>query len=191
MINFNFLNFTNLSKVDTNLHSSMKWLILDSKKYRIMTYLKNILPFLLIIMLISACENKTTEQQEEVVTDEIPEEVKIEKALYDDVMDVHDEMMPKMENMMSIKGQLKEKVDLLKEEAAQSQLVLEIEAAIQSLETADEAMMNWMRQFDPETDSLSHEEIVEYYTLQKQKMDSVKVIMVEAIESASAKLEEL
>ncbi|MEQ8245614.1 hypothetical protein [Fulvivirga sp.] len=156
-----------------------------------MTYLKNILPFLLIIMLISACENKTTEQQEEVVTDEIPEEVKIEKALYDDVMDVHDEMMPKMENMMSIKGQLKEKVDLLKEEAAQSQLVLEIEAAIQSLETADEAMMNWMRQFDPETDSLSHEEIVEYYTLQKKKMDSVKVIMVEAIESASAKLEEL
>lgn len=191
MINFNFLNFTNLSKVDTNLYSSMKWLILDSIKYRIMTYLKNILPFLLIIMLISACENKTTEQQEEVVTDEIPEEVKIEKALYDDVMDVHDEMMPKMENMMSIKGQLKEKVDLLKEEAAQSQLVLEIEAAIQSLETADEAMMNWMRQFDPETDSLSHEEIVEYYTLQKKKMDSVKVIMVEAIESASAKLEEL
>ncbi|MEQ8476133.1 MAG: hypothetical protein RIB54_07820 [Fulvivirga sp.] len=156
-----------------------------------MTYLKNILPFLLIIMLISACENKTTEQQEEVVTDEIPEEVKIEKALYDDVMDVHDEMMPKMENMMSMKGKLKEKVDLLKEEAAQSELVNELENIIQSLEIADEAMMNWMRQFDPETDSLSHEEIVEYYTLQKQKMDSVKVIMVEAIESASAKLEEL
>jgi predicted DNA-binding protein YlxM (UPF0122 family) len=169
----------------------MKWLILNSKKYRIMTYLKNILPFLLIIMLISACENKTTEQQEEVVTDEIPEEVKIEKALYDDVMDVHDEMMPKMENMMSMKGKLKEKVDLLKEEAAQSELVNELENIIQSLEIADEAMMNWMRQFDPETDSLSHEEIVEYYTLQKQKMDSVKVIMVEAIESASAKLEEL
>uniref|UniRef100_UPI00404972BB hypothetical protein n=1 Tax=Fulvivirga sp. TaxID=1931237 RepID=UPI00404972BB len=156
-----------------------------------MTYLKNILPFLLIIMLISACENKTTEQQEEVVTDEIPEEVKIEKALYDDVMDVHDEMMPKMENMMSMKGKLKEKVDLLKEEAAQSELVNELENTIQSLETADEAMMNWMRQFDPETDSLSHEEIVEYYTLQKKKMDSVKVIMVEAIENASAKLEEL
>ncbi|MEQ9660306.1 MAG: hypothetical protein RLO00_19365, partial [Fulvivirga sp.] len=122
-----------------------------------MTYLKNILPFLLIIMLISACENKTTEQQEEVVTDEIPEEVKIEKALYDDVMDVHDEMMPKMENMMSMKGKLKEKVDLLKEEAAQSELVNELENIIQSLEIADEAMMNWMRQFDPETDSLSHE----------------------------------
>ena len=156
-----------------------------------MAYLKNILSFLLILLLISSCGKTTTEQQEEVVNDEIPEEVKIEKALYDDVMDVHDEMMPKMENMMSMKGKLKEKVDLLKEEAAQSELVQEIESTIQSLETADEAMMNWMRQFDPETDSLSHEEIVEYYTLQKQKMDSVKVIMMEAIESASAKLEQL
>lgn len=154
-----------------------------------MTYFKNILPFLTIIFLISACDNKTTEQQEEVVTDELPEEVKIEKALYDDVMDVHDEMMPKMEDMMSIKGKLKEKVDLLKEEASQTELIQELETAINSLETADEAMMNWMRQFDPDTDSLTHEEIVEYYTTQKQKMDSVKVVMVRAIEAASAKLE--
>lgn len=156
-----------------------------------MTNIKNTLSFLLIMLLISACGQTTTEQQqEEVVTDDIPEEVKIEKALYDDVMDVHDEMMPKMENMMSIKGQLKEKVDLLKEEASQGQAVIEIEMAIQSLETADEAMMNWMRQFDPETDSLTHEEIVEYYTTQKEKMDSVKTLMVDAIERASAKLEQ-
>ncbi|MTI40263.1 hypothetical protein [Fulvivirga lutimaris] len=157
-----------------------------------MTYLRNTLSFLFIILLITGCGQTTTEQQQEqVVTDDIPEEVKIEKALYDDVMDVHDEMMPKMENMMSMKGKLKEKVDLLKEEATQTELVNELEMMIQSLETADEAMMNWMRQFDPETDSLSHEEIVEYYTTQKAKMDSVKVIMVEAIESAAAKLEEL
>lgn len=156
-----------------------------------MNYLKNTLSLFIIILLISACGKSNSEQQEmEVVQDDIPEEVKIEKALYDEVMNVHDEMMPKMENMMSIKGKLKEKVDLLKEEAIQGALVEELESAISSLETADEAMMKWMRQFDPNTDSLSHDEIVEYYTLQKKKMDSVKVIMEEAMETASSKIED-
>lgn len=159
----------------------------------IMIKFKNSFHFLLALVIITSCgQSSSTEQQEvEETKDEIPEEVKIEKALYDEVMMVHDEMMPKMENMMSMKGQLKEKLDLLKEEASQTELIQQLETAINSLETADEAMMNWMRQFDPDTDSLSHEEIVEYYTLQKQKMDSVKVVMVEAIENASAKLEAL
>jgi hypothetical protein len=141
----------------------------------------------IILLLFSfGCGQKTSNENNDTLDNEgIPAEVQIEKSLYDDVMLVHDEVMPRMEDMMNLKGQLTEKVDLMKEESGNVETIQEIETAISQLEAADDVMMNWMRNFDPNIESLSHEEIVTYYTNQKSAIDSVKMVMETAISRAS------
>jgi hypothetical protein len=152
-----------------------------------MTYRNSLLiPFLFLLLFSFGCGQKSSNDNEESQMNEgIPDEVKIEKSLYDEVMAVHDEVMPRMENMMDLKGQLTEKVDLMKEESGSSEMIQEIEKSISQLETADDAMMNWMRGFDPNIEDLSHDEIVTYYTNQKSAIDSVKIIMETAISNAA------
>lgn len=121
---------------------------------------------------------------EEIVTDETPEDVKIQQAIYDEIMEVHDEMMPKMEDLMNLKGELMEKNATLEEAGLETDGTI-FTSTIEMIESADESMMDWMRNFEPMNDGQSHEEIMEYYTLQKSKMDSVKLIMQNALDSGA------
>ncbi|HNP19163.1 MAG TPA: hypothetical protein PKL31_12060 [Fulvivirga sp.] len=149
----------------------------------------NILSAIAIGILLFGCGKPA--QNESEVTDnkdtEIPDDVQVEQTLYDEVIGVHDEIMPKLEDMMNLKGDLQEKADLLSQDEKQSEKVAEMEVAIKNLEGADEAMMNWMRNFKPQRDNVSHDAVVEYYTKQKVSIDSVRTLM----ENAMAKGAEL
>ncbi len=148
----------------------------------IMKPMKRISLLLLLIVAISCNSTKKEESETTQNSEEsIPDEVQIQQAIYDELMEVHDEMMPKMEDLMSIKGKLIEKNDALEELGLASDGTVYTEA-IETIENADEAMMNWMRNFEPMNDGQPHEEIVEYYTAQKAKMDSVKVVMESALQ---------
>ena len=133
---------------------------------------------LFISILIYACSGSNQEitQEENTPADEIPAEAKIEKALYDEVMVVHDEMMPRMDDMMRLKGMLIGRSDSLREAGIEEPTVALLKAT-ESIDKANEAMMSWMRAFDREMTSLTHEERVVYLTEQKQKMDSVKLVI--------------
>ena len=96
-------------------------------------------------------------------------------ALYDEVMVIHDEVMPEMGTINKAKKALKK---MKTDENAKI-----IDAQIQSLEDADEAMMSWMHQFkkpkneDPKAN-------IAYLTEQKVKIQEVKDIMLSTIAEA-------
>lgn len=147
---------------------------------------KSICLFALLFTL--SCSPSQKEQASQQQVEELPDEVKIEQKLFDEVMLVHDEMMPKMENLMQLKGLLTEKSDSLRELANEA-VADSLMSKVNQLKEADDAMMGWMRQFDIKMKDMTHEEKVEYLTTQKQQMDSVKVLMVAAMQEAEKALD--
>ena len=132
--------------------------------------MKTILPVLSLFILTLAwsCGQKTQDNQ----------------ALYDEVMKVHDEVMPKMDDIYKLKQELK------KQMADSSTLTIEkkktIEATILTLDSASENMMVWMRNFNPLPDSLGEEKARAYLEEQQEKITKVKEEMLEAIDKAKA-----
>jgi regulator of replication initiation timing len=130
--------------------------------------MKTILPLLslFILNLVLSCGQKTQGNQ----------------ALYDEVMKVHDEVMPKMDDIYKLKQELKKQI------ADSSALPMEkkktIEATILRLDSASENMMVWMRNFNPLPDSLGEEKARAYLEEQQEKIEKVKEDMLEAINAA-------
>ena len=70
-----------------------------------------------------------------------------EKPLYDQVMDIHDEVMPKMENIHKMKKSLQDSiVNTPGITKADSLLITD---KILQLDSAYNSMMVWMREFNP------------------------------------------
>ena len=130
--------------------------------------MKTILPILslFLLSLVWSCGQKTQDNQ----------------ALYDEVMKVHDEVMPKMDDIYKLKQELKKQI------ADSATLAIEkrktIESAILKLDSASENMMVWMRSFNPLPDSLGEEKARAYLEEQQEKIEKVKEEMLEAINAA-------
>jgi len=104
------------------------------------------------------------------------------QALYDEVMKIHDEVMPKMNDMYKKKEELKKKIadtpNMVDEEKKK------IEATIAKLDSASEGMMVWMREFNPLPDSLGEEKAREYLEDEMEKVKEVKEDILEALKAA-------
>lgn len=102
------------------------------------------------------------------------------QALYDQVMDVHDEVMPKMDEIMKLKRMLQQQItdspDLVAERKEQ------LERVISNLDSASNAMMDWMHHFNPLPDSVDQEKAREYLESEMEQIKKVKTQMLEAIE---------
>lgn len=104
------------------------------------------------------------------------------QALYDQVMEVHDEVMPKMNDLYQAKtkltARLKESPGLSPEEKKA------IQGKISRLDSANESMMVWMRQFDPIPDSLGEEKAKAYLEAELVKVNQVKEKILDALKDA-------
>jgi hypothetical protein len=104
------------------------------------------------------------------------------QALYDEVMKVHDEVMPKMNDIYKLKEQLKDKIantpDMVAEKKQQ------IESAISRLDSASEGMMVWMRNFNPIPDSVGAQEARDYLESEMEKIKKVSEDVRKALEEA-------
>lgn len=107
------------------------------------------------------------------------------QALDQEIMKIHDEVMPKMDEIYRLKEQLKNKIattPALAEEKKQ-----ELENTIAGLDSASESMMDWMHQYSPIPDSVDGaEKAREYLENEMEKIRKVKEDMLEAIEKAKA-----
>lgn len=104
------------------------------------------------------------------------------EGLYKEVMAIHDEVMPRMDDIYRIQTRLKkelEDAENLPEEKRK-----ELEEKILRLEEASRSMMVWMREFNPAIDSLDEDGIRAYYKQQKDKIEQVKEDMLSAIQAA-------
>ncbi len=91
-------------------------------------------------------------------------------------MNVHDEVMPKMDDIMKKK---KEFQDKLATKPADS---LELQQKIARLDSADHMMMDWMHQFNPPDEKTTPDEQTEKY-LEDQlvKVNDMKAYVLKAI----------
>ena len=104
------------------------------------------------------------------------------QALYDQVMGLHDEVMPKMEDIYKIKSQLQEKIANSPDLVAERKEALEHMVLV--LDSANNAMMDWMHQFNPLPDSADEEQTRAYLESQMEKIKEVRQTMENALEQA-------
>lgn len=104
------------------------------------------------------------------------------QELYDEVMKVHDEVMPKMNDIHKAKQQLKNEITNTPDitEARKT----ELETIIVKLDSANEGMMVWMREFNPPPDSKGVDQARDYLKKEKEKVEKVKKDITEALEKA-------
>jgi hypothetical protein len=95
---------------------------------------------------------------------------KKEKSLYDQVMDIHDEVMPKMDDIQKLRKQMKD--SLANNPDFSIEKKTEIEGAISDLETARKSMMDWMHNFNPpeQTDKEAFQKYMETELVSVKKM---------------------
>ncbi|MFO7256440.1 MAG: hypothetical protein DIU61_002020 [Bacteroidota bacterium] len=112
-----------------------------------------------------------------------PTSGQVEGELYDEVMRLHDEGMEKMDEIYALKRKLTQKIadapGLVEEERQ------ELESRIMQLDSASRAMMVWMREFRPESDTLDAEGYRDYLESELQKVRKVRDDIFAAVERAS------
>jgi hypothetical protein len=134
--------------------------------------------FISLMTLASCAKTGKQEDHHDVTnTEENPNQ-----ALYDQVMDIHDEVMPKAEDIYQLKKELQEKI------ASSPNLIAEkkqeLELAIAQLDSADQSMMDWMHHFHPLPDSADQEKARAYLESEMEKIKKVRELTNESIEKA-------
>jgi hypothetical protein len=101
-----------------------------------------------------------------------------------EVMAIHDEIMPKMGEIMELKSNLKEKLKAIDSTSKEFGILKpKIDSLNWLLDQAENGMMDWMSQYDADSlKALSKEEGIKYLTSQKMKIDSVKQMTLQNLE---------
>ena len=137
-----------------------------------------------MLALTYGCSQKSNDDEDKNGNHEIEEGGN--QALYDEVMKVHDEVMPKMDDIYKLKEKLKDKIaetpDMVEEKKK------DIETTISRLDSASESMMVWMRNFNPLPDSAGVEEAKDYLEVEMEKIKQVKEDVRKALEEAESKV---
>ena len=126
-----------------------------------------------VMLAVTSCSTKNSEQ--ETIGDSP------NQALYDSVMAVHDEAMPKMGSLYMQKRRLTAKLDSVSTE----QRVL-LEQTIQQLDSAMTGMNVWMRGFHEPDSTLDARAGREYLRHEMEKVQKVKAAMLSSLEKASS-----
>jgi hypothetical protein len=102
------------------------------------------------------------------------------QALLKEVMDIHDEVMPKMGYMASLQQKFREMAANSKDKALKDQYL----SMSVKLEKADEAMMVWMEEFPENIEQYSTEEARTILTKEKEKVVKMKAQILTAIQES-------
>lgn len=141
-----------------------------------------------IAFTIASCGNTTKSEENTVATADSEQFYQ----LLDEVMDVHDEMMPQMGKLSELRQNLEEKAGEDKMNAMQ------YEEAAKDLEDAHKSMMDWMKDFgevfpykEDRLEGMNEDQIKESIELMKEQQTAViamKEKMVSSMENARALL---
>ena len=96
--------------------------------------MKNLFIFLFVTIFALACNSSDPYQKS--------------REIYQQTMDLHDEVMPRMGEVLSVKHSLKMKIDSVSDPA----LKTEIDSAMEALDRTYNGMMSWMADLQPVPD---------------------------------------
>jgi hypothetical protein len=97
--------------------------------------------------------------------------------LYNQVMDIHDEVMPKMEGLYNKKKDLQARLAA----SPPADLKKQLEAEVAEVDSASKLMEDWMHEFNPPADTTDAEVIRAYLESEMVKVKQVKEAMEEAL----------
>lgn len=103
---------------------------------------------------------------------------------YDQVMEIHDEVMPKMNDLYKAKVELNNRLSDSARVTPEEREA--IRQKIAHLDSASESMMVWMRQFNPVPDSAGKEKARAYLEAELVKIRHVKEDIQRALEEAQS-----
>lgn len=104
------------------------------------------------------------------------------QALYDQVMDVHDEVMPKTDEIYKLKKDIQDKIAKSPDLAADKRK--ELDRILLELDSADDSMMDWMHKFNPLPDTANQERAREYLENEMEKIKKVRELINGSIQKA-------
>jgi hypothetical protein len=104
------------------------------------------------------------------------------QKLYNEVMKVHDEVMPKMNDIHKLKMAIKERIE--KNQNLSTVERMKLDAMYAKLDSANDGMMVWMREFRPLPDSVGEEKAKKYLENEMERVQKVRQNMLNAIEAA-------
>jgi hypothetical protein len=141
---------------------------------------QNWFPLLILCAALSNCGQRSSDHAD--FDDSDGSAVGGNQALYDKVMDVHDEVMPKMDELYTSRERLQNLIAETPELPADKLSV--VQSTIAELDSASESMMVWMRQFNPLPDSVGVDRAREYLENEMEKIQKVRSRVYEALEHA-------
>ncbi len=130
-------------------------------------------PFIIAFALLMGCSGAREKQENK--------EDNPNQSLYEKVMGVHDEVMPRMDEIQKLKRKIQETINNSKDLAEDKRKELEQKIAL--LDSASKSMMNWMFEFRPE--ELKGDSLRVYLEKEMERVTRVKELMLDAIRKAS------
>lgn len=112
-----------------------------------------------------------------------PTEVVQKAELQQHVMAVHDSAMAEMDQIFKLRRSLRALRDTLETQQTDTTILQALQQNINSLNRADERMMDWMRNYKA-PDTLLHAQAMRYLQLELQKIEKVKNTMDSTISAA-------
>lgn len=126
---------------------------------------------------LSSCNNPQTDSKAQEAA---------QQKLWDEMMVVHDEVMPKMSDINALSKQMEAAAG---DTALTDELRDAARKALYDLQAADKAMWDWMygiQQLPDLRSGKKHEEILKYLKDETNKITEVKSAMLSSIEAAKA-----
>ncbi len=105
------------------------------------------------------------------------------RSIKEEMLAVHDEVMPKMMQLSSIETQLQVIADSLA--SIDSSQALPLISAAHRIKLANEGMMDWMHQLDVDQEGVSEEEKSRYFANELKKIEDVRDEMLAALQSGT------
>ncbi len=103
------------------------------------------------------------------------------QPLYDDVMKIHDDVMPEMQQISMLQGQLSARLDTLRsQQSVDRAMVKETNKILGGLNRAENAMWTWMHDF-AKIDSIPAEEVERFLMREKSSALSMKELVLQSI----------
>jgi len=118
------------------------------------------------------------------------EQLQAQQETWEEMMEVHDEVMPKMGEISRLRRELTAKMEAL--DSTETEQIETIDATLAQLDGADIGMMDWMgdlQQLSTLRENNSHDEIMAYLEQEKEKVQKVKENMLSAIEAGKQMLD--
>jgi hypothetical protein len=136
------------------------------------------------LLIIGACKEKSHEKDHghDAEAPDVVEEESANFGLHEEVMKIHDEVMPKLDDIYRKKEQLKNRIANTPQMPEEKKR--ELERTIARLDSASESMFTWMNKYRPLPDSLGEEKARAYLESEMEKIKKVRSNILQALEEA-------